>query len=119
MEPNYQEMYLADLKLLAKTRRIKLYYIKTKDELIELLEMPELPLAMRIEKMTIHQLRAEAKKRGMSGYFSLRRDALVKLLFPQDVNEAAPNKNEKDQGEANKHHEPEEHDPKEVGVEDC
>lgn len=119
MEPNYQKMYLADLKLLAKTRRIKLYYIKTKDELIELLTMPELPLAMKIEKMTIHQLRAEAKKRGMRGYFSLRRDALVNRLFPQDVDEATPNKNEEDQGEANKHHEPEEHDPKEVGVEDC
>ena len=119
MEPNYQKMYLADLKLLAKTRRIKLYYIKTKDELVELLKMPELPLAMRIEKMTIHQLRAEAKKRGMIGYFSLRRDALVKRLFPQDVNEAAPNKNEEDQGEAYKHHQPEEHNTKEVGVENC
>jgi hypothetical protein len=116
MEPNYQKMYLADLKLLAKTRRIKLYYIKTKDELIELLKMPELPLAMRIEKMTIHQLRAEAKKRGMTGYFSLRRDALVTLLFPQDVDEATPNKNEEDQGETNKHHQPEEHDTKEIGV---
>lgn len=112
-------MYLADLKLLAKTRRIKLYYIKTKDELIELLKMPELPLAMKIEKMTIHQLRAEAKKRGMRGYFSLRRDALVTLLFPQDVDEATPNKNEEDQGETNKHHQPEEHDPEKVGVEDC
>ena len=112
-------MYLADLKLLAKIRRIKLYYIKTKDELVELLKMPELPLAMRIEKMTIHQLRAEAKKRGMIGYFSLRRDALVKRLFPQDVNEAASNKNEEDQGEAYKHHQPEEHNTKEVGVENC
>jgi hypothetical protein len=118
MEPNYQKMYLADLKLIAKTRRIKLYYVKTKDELIHLLTLPELPLAMRIEKMTIHQLRAEAKKRHINGFWELRRDALVELLFPKTeyVNETSSNKNQEDEGETQKHHQPEEHDTKEVGV---
>jgi hypothetical protein len=118
MEPNYQKMYLADLKLIAKTRRIKLYYVKTKEELIHLLTLPELPLSMRVEKMTIHQLREEAKKRRITGFWELRRDALVELLFPKTeyVDEASSNKNEENESETNKHHEPEEHDPKEVGV---
>ena len=111
-------MYLADLKLIAKTRRIKLYYVKTKDELIHLLTLPELPLAMRIEKMTIHQLRAEAKKRHINGFWELRRDALVELLFPKTeyVNETSSNKNQEDESETQKHHQPEEHNTKEVGV---
>jgi len=111
-------MYLADLKLVAKTRRIKLYYIKTKEELIHLLKLPELPLSMKIEKMTIHQLRDEAKKRRITGFWELRRDALVELLYPKTeyVNEASPNKNQENESETQKHHQPEEHDPKEVGV---
>jgi len=118
MEPDYQKMYLADLKILAKGRRIKLYYVKTKDELIELLKMPELPLEMRIEKMTIHQLRAEAKKRNLSGFWELRRDALVNLLFPKpdDVSETTPDKDQQNQSETDEHHQPEKHDTKDVGV---
>ena len=118
MEPiNYNKMYLADLKLIAKTRRIKMYYIKTKDELVALLNMPELPQAMKVEKMTIHELRKEAKKRNVSGFWSLRRGDLVRLLFPENVNQTTPDKNEEDKRQADEHHQPEEHDPKEVGVE--
>ena len=118
MEPEYQKMYLADLKILAKGRRIKLYYVKTKDELIELLKMPELPLEMRIEKMTIHQLRAEAKKRNLSGFWELRRDALVNLLFPKtnDVGETSPHKDQQNQSKTDEHHQPEQHNAKDVGV---
>jgi len=116
MQTNYNSMYLADLKLIAKTRRIKMYYIKTKDELVTLLNMPELPQSMKVEKMTIHQLRKEAKARNVSGFWNLRRGDLVKLLFPENVQETTPNKDEEDQGKADKHHQPEEHDPKEVGV---
>jgi hypothetical protein len=116
MQTNYNSMYLADLKLIAKTRRIKMYYIKTKDELVTLLNMPELPQSMKVEKMTIHQLRKEAKARNVSGFWNLRRGDLVKLLFPENVHETTPNKDEEDHGKADKHHQPEEHDPKEVGV---
>jgi hypothetical protein len=90
----------------------------TKEELIALLTMKELPEAMRVEKMTIHQLRAEAKKRNIAGLWTLRRGALVDLLFPQsqNVNETAPHQYEQDESETNKHHQPEEHDTEEVGV---
>ena len=121
MEPNYEKMYLSDLKLLAKGRRIKMYYVKTKEELIALLSMKELPEAMRVEKMTIHQLRAEAKKRNITGFWALRRGALVDLLFPksEDINKTATDKNEENQSKTDEHHQPEEHDPKEVGVENA
>lgn len=119
MEPiDYSKMYLADLKLIAKTRRIKMYYVKTKDELVTLLTMAELPQAMKVEKMTIHDLRKEAKARSISGFWGLRRGDLVKLLFPEDVNQATPDKNEENKSQADEHHQPEEHDPKEVGVQD-
>lgn len=111
-------MYLADLKLIAKTRRIKMYYVKTKEELVSLLTMKELPEAMKVEKMTIHQLRAEAKKRNVVGFWNLRRGALVDLLFPniQNINKTASDQYEQDEGETNKHHQPEEHNTEEVGV---
>ena len=41
-------------------------------ELIQLLTMPELPASYRIEKMTIHELRDEAKKRNLRGFWGLR-----------------------------------------------
>jgi len=118
MEPNYKNMYLADLKIIAKSRRIKMYYIKTKEELVNLLCLKELPEAMKVEKMTIHQLRAEAKKRNVVGFWNLRRGALVDLLFPnvQDVNQTAPDQYEEDKSQTNEHHQPEEHDAEEVGV---
>jgi len=121
MEPNYEKMYLSDLKLIAKTRRIKMYYVKTKEELVALLSMKELPEAMKVEKMTIHQLRAEAKKRNITGFWGLRRGALVDLLFPKtnDIDKTATDKNEENESKADEHHQPEEHDPKNVGVENA
>lgn len=114
--PNYSSMYLADLKLIAKTRRIKMYYVKTKDELVTLLNLAELPQEMKIEKMTIHDLRKEARARNISGFWGLRRSELVRLLFHENVNQTATDEDKEDEGEADKHHQPEEHDPKEVGV---
>jgi hypothetical protein len=118
MEPNYETMYLSELKLIAKTRRIKMYYIKSKEELIELLTMAELPLEMRIEKMTNKQLQAEAKNRGITGVTGLRRPALINLLFPktEDVSKTTSDENQEDQSQTDKHHQPEEHDPEEIGV---
>jgi len=117
MEPNYQSMYLSDLKLIAKTRRIKLYYVKTKEELIHLLTLPELPIEMKIEKMTIHQLRDEAKKRGIVGFWELRRPALVELLFPKnEITQTTPYENQQNESKTDKHHQPEKHDAKDIGV---
>jgi hypothetical protein len=118
MEPNYETMYLSELKLIAKTRRIKMYYIKSKEELVELLTMKELPLEMRIEKMTNKQLQAEAKNRGITGVTGLRRPALINLLFPktEDIGKTASDENQEDQSKADEHHQPEEHDPEEIRV---
>jgi hypothetical protein len=118
MDPNYEKMYLSELKLIAKTRRIKMYYVKSKDELIELLTMKELPLEMRIEKMTNKQLQAEAKSRGITGVTGLRRPALINILFPktEDVSKTTSDENQEDQSKTDEHHQPEEHDPEEVRV---
>jgi hypothetical protein len=118
MEQNYSKMYLSELKLIAKTRRIKMYYIKSKEELVELLSMNELPLEMRIEKMTNKELQAEAKKRGITGVTGLRRPALINILFPktEDINKTASDENQENQSQTDEHHEPEEHDPEEIRV---
>ena len=41
-------------------------------------------MAFIIEKMTIAQLRDEAKRKGVRGFWGLRREQLVGLLFPPD-----------------------------------
>ena len=75
-------MSLVELKQLAKTRRIKMYYTKKRHELIRLLSMPDLPDSFKIEKLTIVQLREEAKTRGLRGFWGLSREDMVKLLYP-------------------------------------
>jgi hypothetical protein len=79
---NYDSMSLVELKKVAKTRRIKMYYTKKRHELIRLLSMPDLPDALKIEKMTIVQLRQQAKEKGLRGFWGLSRDEMVKLLYP-------------------------------------
>jgi hypothetical protein len=119
MNANYSEMSLIELKKAAKGRRIKQYYIMKRHQLIEVLSMPDLPACMKIEKMTIHEVRDEARRRGMRGFWNLRRDKLVDLLFPQErnVNKTASHENQEDERDANKHDNPEQHNAKEVGVE--
>ena len=118
METNYESMYLSELKLIAKTRRIKMYYIKSKEELVELLTMKELPLEMRIEKMTNKQLQVEAKNRGITGVTGLRRPALINMLFPknENISKTTSNENQEDKSQTDEHHQPEEHDPEEVRI---
>lgn len=82
LKMNYDSMSIVELKQVAKTRRIKMYYTKKRHELIRLLAMPELPESYRIEKLTIVQLRQEAKEKGMRGFWGLSRDELVSLLYP-------------------------------------
>jgi hypothetical protein len=108
---------LVDLKQLAKGRRIKQYYIMKRHQLIQILALPELPERYRREKLTIHELREEAKRRGMRGFWALRREKLVETLFPEyHVHETAANQNQKDQGNTNKHDDPQKHDAEDVGV---
>jgi hypothetical protein len=73
---------LVELKQLAKGRRIKQYYIMKRIQLIHILSLPNLPAALVIEKLTIHQLREEAKSKGIRGFWNLSRGDLVDLLHP-------------------------------------
>lgn len=94
-------MSLVELKQVAKTRRIKMYYTKKRVELIRLLSMPELPDSYKIEKLTILQLREQAKERGMRGFWKLSRDELVKVLYPlgSQVNEESKISDDADENE--------------------
>jgi hypothetical protein len=105
--PDYSSMYLADLKLIAKTRRIKMYYIKSKEELVNLLNMPELPPAMKEEKMTIRELRQEAKSRNLRGFWGLSRGELLDLLYADQ--EGAAHKNQKNESDTDEHDDPQNH----------
>ena len=104
---DYSAMSLVDLKKIAKERRIKLYYVKPKDELVQLLSLPELPLELRLQKKTIRQLRQEAKERNLSGFWGLSRGELLTLLYPDQ--QGAADKNEKNQRNANEPDAPEKH----------
>ena len=110
-------MSLVELKQLAKERRIKQYYIMKRAQLIQLLSMKELPEALRVEKMTIHDLRDEAKRRGLRGFWAMRRDKLVDLLFPEHhIHEATSNQNQKDERHTDKHDNPQKHDAEHVRI---
>lgn len=109
-------MSLVELKQCAKGRRIKQYYVMKRAQLIELLSLSELPTPMIREKMTVKQLREEAKKRGLTHFWLLNRAALLKALFPEDTRETTANKNEKNESNTDKHNEPEKHDAKQIGV---
>jgi hypothetical protein len=106
-------MSLVDLKQVAKEHRprIKQYYIKSRLELIQILSMPVLPESFRIEKLTIAELRKEAKVKGISSnIWNLRKAELVELLYP------GPQQNNKDYDSGKKHDDPEKSECKDVGV---
>ena len=108
---NYAEMSLVELKQIAKERRyIKLYYVLPKEELVRILSLPEPPLEMKLAKLTIKQLREEAKHRGIHGFWNLSRAELLSLLYPTPLNKAATNKNQQDQGHTHEHNDPQSHD---------
>lgn len=88
------ELSLVELKQLAKGRRIKQYYIMKRHQLIQLLALPELPEALRLEKLTIHDLREQAKAKGLRGFWSLHREDLLRVLYPRVSHE--DNQNRKD-----------------------
>ena len=101
---------LYELKKIAKTRRIKKYYIMKKEDLLALLQMEELPFQYKLEKMTITELRALAKERGMRGFWGLSKEKLMEVLFP-------PMKHEKqNDSQTSEHEDPQSQDADEVGV---
>lgn len=79
---DYHSLSLVELKQVAKTRRIKMYYTKKRIELIRLVSMAELPDSFRMEKVTIKELREQAKAKGLRGFWNLHRDDLMNLLYP-------------------------------------
>lgn len=96
-------MSLIELKQAAKEHRprIKQYYIKPRLELIQLLSMAVFPESLRIEKLTIAELRKEAKAKGIhSNIWNLRKMELVELLYP------SPQEDNKDDGGGKKHNNP-------------
>lgn len=118
MATHLDSLSLAELKKHAKGRGIKQYYIMKKEDLLALLKMPEIPLSYKIEKMTITELREIAKGRGLRGFWGLSKSEITRLLFPehQEVNHASSNQHEKNDSKACEHENPENQDPKQVGV---
>lgn len=105
-----ENMSLVELKRLAKTKKIKQYYIMKKDDLIELLLMDTLPFKFRLEKMTIAELRKIAKDRGMRGFWGLSKEDLSAKLFPAAQDEKEYH------SETCKHENPQDQDAHKVGI---
>ena len=87
-------MSLVELKQHAKERRIKQYYVMKRIQLIQLLSMADLPMSYKLEKKTIHQLRDEAKAKGIRGFWSLHREELLTLLYPAQQQHEDPQQQE-------------------------
>ena len=113
---NYDSMSLVELKQVAKTRRIKMYYTKKRVELIRLMTMTELPDSFKIEKLTILQLRDKAKQKGMRGFWKLSRDELVNLLYPTGELRDNIDKEDKNSDDTQQHSDPQSYDSNEVRV---
>ena len=110
---DYHSMSLVELKHIARDHRprIKQYYIKTRLELIQLFSMPVLPESFRIEKLTIAELRKEAKAKGIaSNIWNLRKPELIELLYPSSQ------QNNKNDDSGKKHDYPEKSECKDVRV---
>ena len=98
-------MSLADLKKVAKDHQppIKYYYVKSRKDLIEILNMPEMPQSMIKEKLRIQDLRKLARERNIPNIWRMRRSTLIELLYPDSKED---NKN---------NHDTEEHDAPKKG----
>ena len=114
-DSNVHTLSLVDLKQLAKVHNppIKYYYIKSRVELIQILTS-EFTEQMKVEKMTIHQLRKDAREKGHINVWKMRRPQLVELLFGSD---SGSEKDEKNDNHTEKHDNPEKGESKYVRVE--
>ena len=102
---------LVELKQLAKVNNppIKYYYIKSRVELIQILTS-EFTEQMKIEKLTIHQLRKEARDKGHLNVWKMRRPQLVDLLY------SSPKEDKKNDDHTEEHNDPKKSESKDVGV---
>ena len=112
---NVHTLSLVELKQLAKINNppIKYYYIKSRVELIQILTS-EFTEEMKIEKMTIHQLRREAREKGHLNVWKMRRPQLIELLYKSG---SSPKEDKKNDDHAQEHNNPEEGESKDVRVE--
>ena len=122
---DFHSMSLNELKAycaqLPKGRRIKHYYIKSRAELCHLLSMPELPVELRVEKLTIHDLRKMAKEKNIRGIWGLNKKELQDLLFPENEEWDTSTmstlyEDQEDQNNAQEKNAPQNANPKKVGV---
>jgi len=109
---DYSQLSLVELKQMAKshTPKIKQYYVKSKAELIAILSMPQFTRKMIVEKMTITELRQEARSKGHINVWKMRRDELATLL------NTSSEENDENDDHAEKHNNPEESESEEVRV---
>jgi hypothetical protein len=115
--PNYHEMSLVDLKQVAKshTPKIKQYYIKSRIELIQILNMTELPSEMIIAKKTLAELRKEAQEKKYPNIWKLRRSEIVELLYPT-TSCLGPKQDNKNNNSGKEHNHPQKGESDEVGI---
>ena len=95
-------MSLVELKQAAKNHepKIKQYYILKRHELIKLLSMKELPQSYILQKKKRSELIAEAKARGYTKFWNLKKHELLELLYPSFEQD------EQDNNHAKKHDDP-------------
>jgi hypothetical protein len=105
-------MSLSALKEVAKNHnpKIKQYYILKRHELIRLLSMKELPQSYILEKKKRSELIAEAKVRGYTKFWNLKKSELLELLYP------SLEKDNKNDNHAKKHDDPKHGEGEQVGV---
>lgn len=99
---DYHSMSLVELKQAAKNHqpKIKQYYILKRHELIKLLTMKDLPESYVLEKKKRSELIAEAKARGYTKFWNLKKAELLELLYPSFK------KDNEDNDHAKKHDDP-------------
>lgn len=111
---DYHSMTLVDLKKAArdlpKGHKIKRYYIKSRHELIQLLTVPELPRELIIEKLTLVELREQAKEKGIPNIWKYRRHQLQEMLYPSSQ------KNNENNDDRKKHNHPEDSEGEDVRI---
>lgn len=111
---DYNTLSLAELKKLAKGRRIKMYYTKSIRELRWLLAQTDLPMKYKVEKFTIKELREQAKKKTIRGFWNLSRGQLQELLYPNYG--SGPQDADKYDNHAHEHGSPQSNKSEQVGV---
>lgn len=111
----YHNMSLADLKKVARDlprgRKIKQYYIKSRHELIQLLTMDQLPNQFQVEKLTLAELRKEAREKGIPNLWNYCRNQLCEILYP------SPKQNNQNNDGGKKHDDPEHSEGENVRIE--